>query len=104
MNIQQMMKQAQQLQKQMASRQEELAKKTYEASSGGGMVLAVVNGKNEVLSLKIEADVVNASDVGMLQDLVIAAINEAQRKAKENQESEMGSLVGNLGIKMPGLF
>ena len=104
MNIQQMTKQAQQLQKQMASRQEELAKKTYEASSGGGMVLAVVNGKNEVLSLKIEADVVNASDVGMLQDLVIAAINEAQRKAKENQESEMGSLVGNLGIKMPGLF
>lgn len=102
MNIQQMMKQAQQLQKQMLKQQEELATKTYEASSGGGMVSVVVNGKNELVSLKIEKEVVNPEDVAMLQDLVTAAVNEGLRRSKEAAEQQMGGLMG--GMKIPGLF
>jgi len=102
MNIQKMMKQAQELQKQLLKQQEELSKKTFEASSGGGMVSATVNGKNEVIALKIEKDVVNPDDVGMLQDLIIAAVNEAQGRAKEEMEKEMSGLMG--GMKMPGMF
>jgi DNA-binding YbaB/EbfC family protein len=102
MNIQKMMKQAQELQKQMLKQQEELSKKTFEASSGGGMVSATVNGKNEVVALKIEKDVVNPEDVGMLQDLIIAAVNEAQGRAREEMEKEMSGLMG--GMKMPGMF
>ncbi len=103
MNIQKMMKQAQDLQKQILKQQEELAKQTYEASSGGGMVSAVVNGKNEVVSLKIEKDVVNPEDIEMLQDLVLAAVNEANHRAKEAMEKEMSGLMGGMG-KIPGLF
>ena|SRR5215471_7244620 len=102
MNIQKMMKQAQELQKQLLKQQEELSKKTFEASSGGGMVSATVNGKNEVVALKIEKDVVNPDDVGMLQDLIIAAVNEAQGRAREEMEKEMSGLMG--GMKMPGMF
>ncbi len=104
MNIQQMMKQAQQLQKQMMQRQEELSQKTFEASSGGGMVNAIVNGKNELVSLKIEKEVVNPEDVGMLQDLITAAVNEANTRAKAALEQEMSGLMGNMGMKIPGLF
>ncbi|MFO1518813.1 MAG: YbaB/EbfC family nucleoid-associated protein [bacterium] len=104
MNIQKMMKQAQEMQKQMMKQQEELAKKTFEASSGGGMVTAVVSGKNDLVSLKIEKEVVSPDDVGMLQDLIIAAVNEAQGRAREAVESEMSGLMGSMGVKMPGLF
>jgi DNA-binding YbaB/EbfC family protein len=102
MNIQKMMKQAQELQKQLLKQQEELSKKTFEASSGGGMVSVTVNGKNELLALKIEKDVVNPEDIGMLQDLIIAAVNEAQTRAREEMEKEMSGLMG--GMKMPGMF
>ncbi len=104
MNIQQMMKQAQELQKKVAKQQEELAKKTFEASSGGGMVTAVVNGKNELTSLKIEKEVVNPEDIGMLQDLVLAAINEANQRAKDELEKEMSGLMSQSGLKIPGMF
>lgn len=104
MNIQQMMKQAQQLQKKLMQQQEEMAQKTFEASVGGGMVTATVNGKNELLSLKIEKDVVNPEDVGMLQDLIVAAINEANGRAKEEMEKVMGGLMGGMGGKLPGMF
>ena len=102
MNIQKMMKQAQELQKQLLKQQEELSKKTFEAGSGGGMVSATVNGKNELIALKIEKEVVNPEDVTMLQDLVIAAVNEAQARAREEMEKEMSGLMG--GMKMPGMF
>lgn len=102
MNMNKMLKQAQQLQKKMAQQQEELSKKTYEASSGGGMVSAVVNGKNELIALKIEEDVVDKDDVVMLQDLVIAAVNEASKRAQEDMQNAMGSMMG--GMKIPGLF
>ena len=102
MNIQKMMKQAQELQKQMARQQEELAKKTYEATSGGGMVTAVVDGKGDLKELKIEKEVVNPEDVGMLQDLIVAAVNEGALRAREAMEKEMSGLMGSM--KIPGLF
>ena len=77
-NFGNIIKQAQQMQAKMARLQEELAKRTVEASAGGGMVTAVVNGRNELVSLKIEKDVVNPEDVEMLQDLIVAAINEGE--------------------------
>ena len=97
-----MMKQAQELQKQMARQQEELAKKTYEATSGGGMVTAVVDGKGDLKELKIEKEVVNPEDVGMLQDLIVAAVNEGALRAREAMEKEMSGLMGSM--KIPGLF
>lgn len=96
------MKMAQQAQKQMAKVQEELADKHVEAGSGGGMVMAVVNGKQELISIRIEKDAVDPEDVEMLQDLIVAAVNEALRKAQELMTSEMQKVTG--GLNIPGLF
>ncbi|MDE0200783.1 MAG: YbaB/EbfC family nucleoid-associated protein, partial [Caldilineaceae bacterium] len=85
-------KQAQQMQQKMARLQEELGQRTVEASVGGGMVSVTVNGKNEVLSLKIEPQVVDPDDVEMLEDLVLAGVNEALRKSQEMISDEMGKL------------
>lgn len=101
-NFSTIIKQAQQMQKKMMQLQEELASKTVEAASGGGMVTAVVNGKHELVSLKIEKDVVNPDDIEMLQDLVVAAVNEAVRKAQEMATAEMSKLTG--GITIPGMI
>jgi len=95
------MRQAQKLQTEMAKMQEEAKKKTVEATAGGGMVTAVASGAGEIISLKIEKDVVNPEDVEMLQDLVIAAANEALRRAQEMVQGEMSKLTG--GLQMPGL-
>ena len=95
-------KQAQQMQQKMAKLQDELGQRTVEASVGGGMVTVTVNGKNEVLSLKIEPQVVDPDDVEMLEDLVLAGVNEALRKSQEMISDEMGKLTG--GMKIPGLF
>ena len=100
-NFGNIIKQAQQMQAKMARLQEELAQKTVEASAGGGMVTAVVNGKNELISLKIEKDVVNPDDVEMLQDLIVAAVNEGVRKAQEIATAEMSKITG--GLNIPGL-
>jgi len=97
-----MLKQAQKMQEQMTKMQEEAAKKTTEATSGGGMVTAVVNGKQQLLSLKLEEDVVDPSDIEMLQDLIIAAVNEAMKRSQEEVAAEMSKLTG--GMKIPGLF
>lgn len=96
-----MMKQAQQLQARMLKMQEELAEKTVEASAGGGMVKAVANGRQQIVSLNIEKEVVNPEDVEMLQDLVLAAVNEALARSQEMISSEMSKLTG--GINIPGL-
>lgn len=101
MNFQNLMKQAQKLQEKMAKVQEELASKTVEATSGGGMVTAVVNGKFELVSIRIEKDVVNPDDVEMLQDLIVAAVNEGVRKAQEMAAAEMAKITG--GLSIPGL-
>ncbi|MCK9276197.1 MAG: YbaB/EbfC family nucleoid-associated protein [Syntrophales bacterium] len=96
------MKQAQQMQSRMLKLQEELANKTVEAASGGGMVTATVNGKYEVVALKIEKDVVDPEDIEMLQDLITAAVNEGMRKVQEMTQEEMAKLTG--GINIPGLI
>jgi DNA-binding YbaB/EbfC family protein len=96
-----LMKQAQKMQEQMGKIQEESKKKTVEASAGGGMVVAVVSGAMELVSLKIEKDVVNPEDIEMLQDLVIAAVNEALRRAQQMVSDDMGKITG--GMNIPGM-
>jgi hypothetical protein len=96
------LKQAQKLQKRMMELQEELANKTVEATVGGGMVTVVANGQREILSIKISPEVVDPEDVEMLEDLILAAVNEANRKAQELMVQEMEKLTG--GIKIPGLM
>ena len=102
-NFQKLMKQAQKMQEQMMRVQEELATKTVDAAAGGGMVTAVVNGKFEVVSLKIEKEVVDPEDIEMLQDLIVAAVNEGIRKAQEMSASEMSKITGGLNMNIPGL-
>jgi len=96
------MKQAQQMQRRMAELQEELESKQVEASSGGGMVTAVVSGKQQLLDLKIDPTAVDPEDVEMLQDLVTAAVNEAITQSQHMAQEEMGKLTG--GMNIPGLF
>ena len=101
-NMQQLARQAQKLQQQMTKVQEELEAREYEASAGGGMVTVKVSGKKEVLGIEIKPEAVDPDDVEMLQDMVLAAVNEALRTAGETMEREMGKLTG--GLNMPGLF
>ena len=101
-NMQQLARQAQKLQQQMAKVQEDLEAREYEASAGGGMVNVKVNGKKELVSIEIKPEAVDPDDVEMLQDLVMAAVNEALRNASETMEREMGKLTG--GLNVPGLF
>ena len=100
-NIQNLLKQAQKMQKKMAEVQQELAEKTIEASSGGGMVTVVMNGRQEIVSLNIEKEVVDPDDIEMLEDLIIAAVNEGREKVEEMTKDEMSRLTG--GLKIPGL-
>ena len=97
-----MMKQAQVLQEKLARLQDEAGKKMVEASAGGGMVVVVANGKQEIISIKIDPEVVDPQEVEMLQDLILAAVNEAKRKAQEVVAEDMKSLTGGMGI--PGMF
>lgn len=97
-----MLKQAQKLQARMVKLQDELGERTVEASSGGGMVKVVANGKQQIVSLQIEKEVVDPQDVDMLQDLVLAAVNDALARAQQMVNDEMGKLAG--GMKIPGLF
>jgi len=95
------MKEAQKLQAQMEQLQAEVAKKKVEATAGGGMVTVEANGRQEILSIKIDREVVNPEDTQMLEDLVLAACNEALRKSREMVQAEMGKLTA--GLKIPGL-
>lgn len=96
-----MMKQAQKLQARMFKLQEELAEKTVESAAGGGMVKVVANGRQQIISIRIEKEVVNPEDVDMLQDLLLAAVNDALTKSQEMVAAEMGKLTG--GLSIPGL-
>jgi len=98
MNIQNMMKQAQQMQERL---QKQMAELRIEATAGGGMVTVVVNGGKQLQSIKIDPEVVSKEDVEMLQDLILAAVNDAQRKADEEMSKSMGGMMG--GLKIPGL-
>ena len=99
MNIQQMMKQAQQMQERM---QKQMAELRVEGAAGGGMVTVVINGAKQLQSIKIDPEAVSKEDVEMLQDLILAAINDAQRKADEAMQQSMGGMLG--GLKIPGMF
>lgn len=96
-----LMKQAQKMQQEMGRIQEESKKKTVEAAAGGGMVTVTANGAMEILAIKIERDVVNPDDIEMLQDLIVAAANEALRRAQQMVSEDMGKLTG--GMNIPGL-
>ncbi|RLC13246.1 MAG: YbaB/EbfC family nucleoid-associated protein [Deltaproteobacteria bacterium] len=100
-NMNSMMKQAQNLQKKMMKTQAELATKTIEASSGGGMVKVIANGSQKIESIVMEKEVVDPEDIEMLQDLVLAAVNDALNKSQEMVSAEMGKLTG--GLNIPGL-
>ena len=96
MNIQQMMKQAQQMQERLQKQMQDLK---VEATSGGGMVTGVMSGTKQIHSLKIDPEAVSKEDVEMLQDLILAAINDAQRKVDEALQKQMGGLMGGLGLR-----
>jgi nucleoid-associated protein EbfC len=102
MDMNQIMKQAQQFQERLGKVQEELGDRQVTSTVGGGMVSATVNGRNELLAITIEPEVIDPGDPGMLQDLIVAAVNDAMRKAREMAQTEMAKLTG--GIKIPGLF
>lgn len=102
MNMNQLMQQAQQFQQKMAQMQGELAGRTASSSVGGGMVQATVNGRHELVSLTIDKEAIDPSDPAMLQDLIVAAVNDAMKKAEAMIQAEMGKLTG--GMKIPGLF
>ena len=101
-NMQQLARQAQKLQQQMVKKQEEIEAREFEATVGGGMATAKVNGKKELISITIKPEAVDPDDVEMLQDLIMAAVNEALRAAGNAMENEMGKMTG--GLSMPGLF
>ncbi|MDD4342871.1 MAG: YbaB/EbfC family nucleoid-associated protein [Eubacteriales bacterium] len=100
-NMNKMMKQVQKMQAEMAKIQKDLEEQSYEATSGGGVVKVVVNGKNEMLDIQINPEVLDPDDVEMLQDLILAATNEALKKAQETMSTEMNKLTGNM--KIPGM-
>ena len=100
-NMGQLMKQAQQLQTKMAKLQEELGEQTVEASAGGGMVNVTVNGRQEIVSIHIEREVIDPEDAEMLQDLILAAVNDGMTRAKNMVNDEMGKLTK--GLNIPGI-
>jgi DNA-binding YbaB/EbfC family protein len=97
-----MMKQAQKLQAKMMKLQEEMSEKTVESTSGGGMVKVVANGRQQIVSIQIEKEVVDPGDVEMLQDLILAAVNDALSNSQEMMTAEMSKLTG--GMNIPGLM
>lgn len=101
-NMNNLLKQAQMMQKKMQDMQEELEKKEFTATSGGGVVEAVSNGKKELLSIKIKPEAVDPDDVEMLEDLILSAVNEAFKKAEAETAEEMKKITG--GMSMPGMF
>ncbi|MBN2033944.1 MAG: YbaB/EbfC family nucleoid-associated protein [Deltaproteobacteria bacterium] len=104
-NMGNLLKQAQQFQAKMAKLQEELGDRTVEASSGGGMITVMANGRQEILTVKIDPEVIDPNDREMLQDLIMAAVNDALTKAKTMVQEEMGKLTHGLNVpNIPGLF
>lgn len=103
-NMNNLMKQAQRMQRQMEEKSKEMGEKEWEATAGGGAVTVKVSGKKEILSVKLDEEVVDPDDIEMLEDLIVAATNEALRKVDEESGAAMSKLTGGLGGGMPGLF
>jgi nucleoid-associated protein EbfC len=105
MNLQEMMRQAQRMQKRLQKVQEEAGERTVEGSAGGGMVVVTLNGRNELLSVKLDPQVVSVEEIDMLQDLVVAAVNQAISRATEMMKEEMAKVTGGVGgMPIPGMF
>ena len=103
-NMSAMIKQAQKMQEDMAALQEELDAREYDISAGGGVVGVKINGKKEILSVKLSEEVVDPDDIETLEDLVVAAVNEAIKRVDDTNSAEMAKITGNMGMGMPGLF
>ena len=104
-NMQAVLKQAQKMQEDMAAKQEELDAREYDVAAGGGVVNIRINGKREILSVKLSAEVVDPDDIETLEDLITAAINEALKKVEATNTEEMQKITGNMGLSgMPGMF
>jgi DNA-binding YbaB/EbfC family protein len=103
-NLQALLQTAQRVQQELSKIQDELVNKTVEGSSGGGMVVAVANGRQQLVSVRIEREVVDPEEIGMLQDLVVAAVNQALAKAAELAQQEMAKVTGGLNMNLGGLF
>ena len=101
-NMQAMLKQAQKMQEDMAAMQEELEAREYDISAGGGVVNVKINGKKEILSVKISPEVVDPDDIETLEDLIVAAVNEAVKKVEAVSQEEMQKITGSMGL--PGMF
>lgn len=99
-----LLKQAQLIQNKIMKMQEELEQREYEGNAGGGMVKAVVNGKLMLISLNIQKEAINPDDPEMLQDIIVAAVRNAQEKASETIKNEMSKITGGMGLNIPGLF
>ncbi len=104
MNMQQIMRQAQKMQKKMEELQEQAANEVVEVTSGGGMVKVKMNGKQELLSIELEKEIINPEDPEMLQDLIAAAVNEAVKKTQALMQERMSELTGGMGLNLPGMF
>jgi DNA-binding YbaB/EbfC family protein len=104
MNIQEIMRQAQRMKAKMEKVQAEVGARTFEGTAGGGMVVVTANGKNQIVSVKIEKEVVNADEVEMLQDLIVAATNQAVQRATETMQEEVGKITGGMMGGIPGVF
>jgi DNA-binding YbaB/EbfC family protein len=102
--LQGLLETAQRVQQELTKIQGELAQKTVEGTAGGGMVTVVANGRQQLVSLRIDREVVDPEDIGMLEDLVVAAVNQALTKAAEMAQQEMSRLTGPMNINLPGLF
>ena len=104
-NMQSMLKQAQKMQEDMAAKQAELELREYDISAGGGVVEVKINGKKEILRVKLKEEIVDPDDIETLEDLIVAAVNEAIKKVESTAEAEMQSITGSLNLPgMPGLF
>ena len=103
-NMNNLMKQAQRMQRQMEEKTKEMEEKEWEATAGGGAVTVKISGKKEVLSVKLDPEVVDPDDIEMLEDLIVAATNEALRKVEEESSEMMSALTGGIGGGLGGLF
>ncbi len=103
-SMNEMIRQAQKMQEDMQTKQAELDERTYDVSAGGGVVKVKINGKKEILNIDISPEIVDPDDIETLQDIVVAAVNEAIKKVDSTNEMEMNKITGGMGMGMPGMF
>ena len=103
-SMNEMIRQAQKMQEDMQTKQAELDERTYDVSAGGGVVKVKINGKKEILNIEISPEIVDPDDIETLQDIVVAAVNEAIKKVDSTNEAEMNKITGGMGMGMPGMF